>query len=360
MENQLWGKTADGEDVFVYELCGAKGMRVRVMNYGANLLALEVPLPDGTSRDVLLGYENLEDYFDNPPCYGCTVGRNANRIGGAQFTLHGKTYELDKNDGENNLHSGFHPLHKRIWKTENQTENAITFSYDSPNGDMGFPGAMKIDVTYTLTDNALVIDYHAKANADTVFNPTNHSYFNLKGQGNGNILDHTLTIYADMMTPTDEASIPHGEMRSLENMPLDFRTTTVVGARINDDYDQLNYASGYDHNYVLRKDSGLNSAEFSTAKSAVSHAATLAAPDRSLVMDVYTDCPGLQLYTGNFISEDETGKGGVHYPSRGGIALETQHFPNCLNVPSFPQSIIKANEDAYTRTVYQFHAEDNS
>lgn len=352
---EIIGKTKDGQDIKAYDIRGAKGLSFKVMNLGAVILSSSVPVKGTESRDVDLGFENIEDYFTNGPDFGAVVVRHANRIGGAEFTLNGVKYTLAKNDGDNNLHSGTDYMFCRIYETVKESENSITFGIDSPDGDQGFPGAMRIEVTYTVSDNnELIIDYYAKSDKDTVFNPTNHRYSNLKGAGKGTITDHILQINADRMTYADEASIPNGEIRDLTGTPLDFRTAEVIGKRIDDDYDELNYAHGYDHNYILNKDSASERPEYAHHGKKVTFAAALTSPDKDLTMEVYTDMPGIQVYSGNFLTGSEIGKGGIPYKRRDGIALETQYFPNAINVDSFEKPVIKADEPFYSRTVYKF------
>ncbi len=357
MDTKIIGKTKANEDIICYSIKDPNGsMRVSVLNYGATTYEIFVKDKNGVEKDVTLGYGNVEEYFDTTTYYGMTIARNANRIGGAHFTLNGESYDLDKNDNGNNLHSGSDSLCRRIWKVGEHKDDSITFFYDSPDKDMGFGGNMHIDVTYTVRDNAMVIDYHAKSDKDTVFNPTNHAYFNLKGQAEGTILDHKLVIYADEMTYADEVSIPDGTIRKVEGTPFDFRNAKLIGQEIDNDYDMLNFARGYDHNFVLRGDKEEASKKFDAHGKSLIHVAKLIAPEDALVMDVYSDLPGVQLYAGNYMEEGSNGKNGKTYSRRGGVALETQYFPNAVNVPAFEQPIIKANEDVYTRTVYAFKA----
>ncbi len=358
MEKKLWGKTKDNEDIYVYDLTNGNGMTATCMNYGAILLTLLVPDSKGNTADVVLGYEHLKDYFDNNPNYGCCVGRHANRIGNARFTLNGVTYELDKNDGKNNLHSGFHPLHKRIWEVSFRNDdgsyetdvtkakgNTITFTYLSPDMDQGFPGNLEFRMTYTLCeDNSIRMDYYGISDQDTVFNPTNHSYFNLSGHDSGDILSHELTVYADSFTYADEESIPDGTIRKVAGTPMDFRKPKAVGRDIHEDYDQLIWAKGYDHNYIINPDND----------ETMTQAATLHDPASGRTMEVYTTLPGMHVYCGNYMT-DEIGKGGYHYQMRGGICFETQYYPNALNVPSFVQPIIKAGVPGESSTIYKFH-----
>ena len=342
------GVTKDGRDILSVEIKNASGMTACIMNYGANLLKLV--LRDGT--DVVLGYEDISDYFDNSPYYGCTVARNANRIGGAAFDLGGVHYELEKNDnGHNSLHSGSETLAKQLWEITSESEASVTFSYDSPDGQMGFPGNCRISVTYTLTDSdALVLDYRATSDADTIFNPTNHSYFNLNGLDGSTILSHRLMIDADTFTYADEESIPDGTIREVAGTPMDFRDFHEIGEWVDDDYDVLNFAGGYDHNWCLNQDT--IEPEFSEPDMDVYFAASVEAAGRHL--DVYTSLPGVQVYVGNYMDPAEVMKGGKHFVKRGGVALETQYFPNAVNVPAFEQPVLRAGETARSRTVYKF------
>ena len=368
MEQKILGETPDGEAIMEYTLKDAGGtLTASVMNYGATLLSLTVTDRSGNEKDVVLGHTQVGDYFTSPTYYGMTVARYANRIGGGTFTLDGKTYHTDKNDGNNTNHSGFHPLCHRIWQTTDTAEDKITFSCDSPDGDMGFGGNMHIDVTYSLKDNALFVDYHVRADADTVFNPTNHSYFNLKGHGNGDVLDHSMIVYADEMTFANAESLPDGSIRKVANTPFDFRAEKSLGQEIDADYDMIAFGKGYDHNYVLRGDrddfanaqsvantDGKTAAALPLFHETLSRAVTLIAPDRSLFLDVYTDLPGVQIYTGNYIEDGSAGKDGKTYVRRGGVAIETQFYPNAVNIPTFPQPRIQKDRDYYSRSIYRF------
>ncbi|MCR5452680.1 MAG: galactose mutarotase [Lachnospiraceae bacterium] len=356
MDKSFWGRTQDDDDVYRYTIKGKKGIAAVVTNYGAILTELYVPVQGGGTRDIALGYRRLEDYFENNPNFGATIGRHANRIGGAAFDLNGKHYELAKNDNDkNNLHSGPDGYHKRVWEVTDETDYSITFHLDSPDMDQGYPGNLGIDVTYTVTDdNALIIDYHGISDADTIFNPTNHSYFNLNGHDAGSILDHILSLEADEFTYADEYSIPDGTVRDVTGTPMDFREPTALGDRIDTDYDVLNFAGGYDHNYILNRDDGLRTPSFDDNGLTLYHAASVTTPSKDITMEVYTDLPGIQLYAGNYITSSEVGKDGKNYDKRYGFCLETQYYPNAINIPSFPQPVIKAGEDRFTRTVYKF------
>ena len=304
MTTTTLGKTKDNKDLISVEIQNRNGMKAKTLNFGANLMELHVPSRNGETTDVVLGFKNVNDYEDNEAYYGCTVARNANRIGGAAFDLNGKHYTLENNDNGNNLHSGSGTLAKKIWGIKKTTNNSVTYSYSSPDMDMGFPGAMELEVTYELTDtNALVIRYKGISNQDTIFNPTNHSYFNLDGQTGESVLDHYLTLDADYFTWADEASIPDGTIKSVKETPMDFTKPKTLKERIDKKYDQLQFAGGYDHNYCLNQSQVAT--EFSTASHPVFFAAKLENPAQTRAMYVYTDMPGIQLYTGNYMKPHE-------------------------------------------------------
>ncbi len=316
---------------------------MEVTDFGATLYSLIVPDKDENPIDVVLGYDSTEEYMGpSGTGFGATIGRNGNRIGKAEFTLNGKTYQLDKNNNGNNLHSGLDYYHYRMWTVKETTENSITLSLHSPDGDQGFPGNFDVDVTYTLTDdNELKIDYNGAADADTVINMTNHSYFNLNGHASGNILEHELWVDADAFTATDDKLIPTGEIRLVEGSPMDFREKKLVGRDIDEDYDALNYAGGYDHNWCLN-----NNGEF---KKVIEISSDLS----GITMEVYTDLPGVQIYAGNFLVS-EPGKSGATYKKRQGICFETQHYPDAINHDNFPSPVVKKGEVYKTTTVYKF------
>ncbi len=344
---EVFGQTQDGKTAYLYTITNNNGMTAKFTDFGANLVALEVPDRDGNPCDVVLGFEKLEGYFSNAANLGATIGRHANRIGGASFVLNGKTYELDKNDGRNNLHGGFDGYHKRLWETdtyEDELGQTIAFTLNSPDGDQGFPGNLEVQVRYIITDdNCVIIEYNGECDQDTVLNMTNHTYFNLSGHASGTILDHKVWIDADEFTYADEESIPNGEIRKVEGTPMDFRVAKVVGDEIDADYDQLKYGSGYDHNWVLK-----------TKEDEISLVASLESEVSGIYMETYTDLPGMQFYAGNFVNEQNYGKNGVKYGARSGLCFETQYFPNAINVPSFKQPVTKAGEVYNTTTVYKF------
>lgn len=347
IDKEFFGQTGDGKTASIYTIKNSNGMMAKFTDFGAILVSLYVPDKDGNVEDVVLGFDNLEDYFVNEPNFGATIGRHANRIGGARFTINGTEYELDKNDGNNNLHGGFNGYHKRLWEArsyEDENGQSIEFTYESADMDQGFPGNLKVSVTYTVTDdNEIKITYNAVPDKDTVINLTNHSYFNLAGQGSGTILDQLAWIDADEMTFADEESIPNGEIRKVAGTPMDFNTPKKVGRDIEEDYDQLNWGKGFDHNWVLKTKNG-----------EMSLVASLYDEKSGRFMEVFTDLPGIQFYTGNFLDGTLTGKDGAKYIRRSGLCFETQYFPNAINVPSFAQPVTKAGETYHTVTVYKF------
>lgn len=343
MEHRSFGKTRCGKDATLYTLRNQNGMVMEVSDFGATLYALLVPDGKGGLVDVVLGYDTPADYeAAKGTFFGATVGRNANRIGGAAFSLNGKTCVLDRNDGRNNLHSGFDFYNTRLWDLAGVTEASITFSLHSPDGDQGYPGALDIDVTYTLTaDNAVRIDYRACPHADTVVNLTNHSYFNLNGHASGSIVKHTLWVDADHFTRTDAESIPTGEITPVEGTPMDFRVKKEIGRDIDADYEAVVFGKGYDHNCCLN-----NGGKFALV-------AEMTGDRSGLTMQVYTDLPGMQIYSGNFLTV-EPGKQGAVYRHRQGMCFETQHWPDAVNHPNFPSPVCRAGQTWRSTTVYQF------
>ena len=338
MESRYFGKTKLGEDATLYTLRNGSGMVMTVSDYGATLHSLLVPVGNEL-RDVVLGYDDALGY-DSPSgtYFGATIGRNSNRIGGAAFTLNGKRYTLPDNDNGNNLHSGPDGFSHRLWQVKDITPNTITFAIHSPDGDQGYPGNLDAEVTYTLTeDNSVHLSYRAKADADTVINLTNHSYFNLNGHKSGDILGHKVWIDSDFFTDADAASIPTGEILPVEGTPMDFRTPKAIGRDLGEDYDALKLQGGYDHNFEVFTDP----------------CAILSDPFSGRTMAVSTDLPGVQFYSGNFL-EGEIGKDGVSYCFRGGICLETQYYPNAVNHPEWPQPFCKAGQRYHTVTKYIF------
>jgi aldose 1-epimerase len=351
-EPEPFGTTTDGTPVEVYTLRNSKGMEARVTNYGGIILSLMVPDRDGKLADVVLGYDSISGYLKESPYFGAIIGRYGNRIAGGHFTLDGKEYTLAQNDGSNHLHGGIKGFDKVVWHAEpfdRDGGRGLVFTYTSPNGEEGYPGTLQARVTYTLTDdNELIFDYHATTDQATPVNLTQHSYFNLAGAGNGDILNHVVTINADRFTPVDSTLIPTGELRSVEGTPFDFRTPTPIGARINEADQQLVFGKGYDHNFVLNKTGDASQPTL---------AAKVVEPTTGRVMEVRTTEPGLQFYSGNFLDGSLIGKNGVAYKHRYGFAMETQHFPDSPNQPNFPSTILQPGQDYNSRTVYTFSTE---
>ncbi len=347
ISSRVFGKMPSGESVDLYTLRNTKGAEVDITNYGGRVVSLKVPDRSGAMADIVLGFDDLEGYLKPEPYFGAIVGRYGNRIGHAQFTLDGVVYKLAKNDGDNSLHGGNRGFDKAVWTAKPGTGASLELTYLSKDGEEGYPGNLTAKVVYTLTENnELAIDYSATTDKDTVLNLTNHSYFNLAGQGTGDILDHRVTIYADRFTPVDKGLIPTGELRPVQGTPLDFRQPHAIGERINDPDEQLKFARGYDQNFVLnRRGAGM------------AQAAKVTDPKSGRVMEVLTDQPGLQFYTGNFLDGTIHGKGGKVYPQRSAFCMETQHFPDSPNHPDFPSVVLKPGSEYHTTTIYRFSAE---
>lgn len=342
MEQFTYGTDAIGNDGTVYVLENKKGMKVEVLDFGAMVAKIEVPDKDGNLVDVVLGYDDVKGYEEGTYFFGAPVGRSANRIGGAAFTINDKAYALADNNDGNNLHSGLDFYHCRMWNVKCAGDNTITFSLHSPDGDQGYPGNADIEITYTLTeDNELRITYDAVSDADTIMNLTNHSYFNLDGHASGDVLEQKIWLDSDSYTRADAKSIPTGEIVSVEDTPMDFRAGRVIGEDIDADYEATILGAGYDHNWVLKTDG--------TYKLIGS----LSSEESGIKMEVYTDLPGVQVYTGNFI-DNEIGKNGVVYIRRAGVCFETQFFPDAIHHENFQSPILKAGEKYHTVTGYKF------
>jgi aldose 1-epimerase len=345
VKKQDFGRTTEQEPVEIYTLTNANGAEARIMTYGGTVVSLKVPDRNGKLGDVVLGYDSLDGYLKNSPFFGAIIGRYGNRIGKARFSLDGKEYSLPKNDGENTLHGGTKGYDKVVWKASEAKSSdgvALSLSYLSKDGDQGFPGNLSVTVVYTLTNkNELRVEYWATTDKNTVVNLTHHSYFNLAGQGS--ILDHELMIGASRFTPVDSGLIPTGELRPVKGTPMDFTQPTKIGARIDQQYEQLALGRGYDHNWVLNNNSGK-----------LARAATVYEPTTGRVMEVFTTEPGMQFYSGNFLDGSITGKGGQVYNKRFGFCLETQHFPDSPNKPAFPSTVLKPGQKYHTLTVYKF------
>ena len=347
VEEQPFGTTKEGKKITLYTLTNSQHMEIRAMNYGAIIVSLRVPDRKGQVADIVLGHDTLEGYFDNSPHLGGLVGRYANRIANGSFTLDGVKYSLAKNNGPNTLHGGIKGFDQAVWQgTPLKGKTGVAFSYLSPDGEEGFPGNLRVKVTYSLTEaNELVINYEATTDKPTVLNLSQHSYFNLAGEGTGNILDHEVMINADRFTPVDSTMIPTGELRPVKGTPLDFTTETKVGARIDDNYEQLVLGKGYDHNFrINRKAAGLVLA------------ARAYEPASGRLMEISTDQPGVQFYTGNFLDGTVTGKQGHVYKQRYGLCFETQHFPDSPNHPEFPSTVLRPGQTFHSRTIFKFSA----
>jgi aldose 1-epimerase len=331
-----FGTLPDGTAVEVYTLTNAAGLEVRAITYGATIVSLKTPDRAGRLGDIVLGHDQLAGYLDKSPYFGAIVGRYGNRIAKARFTLDGKTYALAANNGPNHLHGGVRGFDKVVWKAQ-------PFADTSPDGEEGYPGNLTAMVTYTLTEaNELKVDYEITTDKATPHNLTQHSYFNLTS-GAGDILGHLMTINAAHFTPVDATLIPTGEIAPVEGTPFDFRTETAIGARINDPHEQIKRGGGYDHNFVLSR----------TGEGLVK-AASVYEPQSGRTLEVATTEPGMQVYSGNFLDGSITGKGGVKYAHRTGFCLETQHFPDSPNRPSFPSTILRPGETYRSQTVFTF------
>jgi len=352
-----FGKMPDGKPVEIFTLTSANGMEVRTMPYGAIVVSMRVPDRGGNIGDVTLGFDNFDDYIvKKPPYFGAIAGRYANRIAKGRFTLDGKTYRLAINNAPNHLHGGVVGFDKRLWHAEPTERNGIAgvvYTLTSADGDEGYPGTVIATVTYSVSSaNALTIDFEATTDRPTPVNLTNHTYFNLAGEGRGDILAHVLTIDADRFTPVDDTLIPNGAMVPVGDTPFDFRTPTAIGARIDADDVQIRRGSGYDHNWVLN---GASSSGASGGGSpAVSHAAHVVDPVSGRTLDVSTTEPGMQFYTGNFLDGTIHGKAGHAYVRRGGFCLETQHFPDSPNHANFPSTIVRPGTPYRSQTVFAF------
>lgn len=343
--SEVWGKTAEGTEVMLFTLTNAKGAEARITNYGGILVSLKMPDKAGQFADVVLGFDTLEPYLGKHPHFGCLTGRYANRIGDASFSLDGVTYEVTANSGRNHIHGGRNAFDKKVWEASVLADKkGIELRYTSADGEEGFPGKLDSTVTYSLSeDNALRIEYKAVTDKPTVVNLTNHSYFNLAGEGSGDILDHELTIPADSFTATDDSLISTGEIQSVLGTALDFTTPHKIGERIGVPFKPLQQGLGYDHNYVLNG-TGLK------------WAAKVKDPKSGRVMEVQTTDPGVQLYTGNHLKNVQ-GKGGHVYESRHGFCLETQKFPDSPNKPQFPSAALRPGETYLHTTIFKFSAE---
>ncbi|MCE9534559.1 MAG: galactose mutarotase [Planctomycetes bacterium] len=343
IEKSSYGETPDGEEVDLYTLTNAKGMKVKIITYGGIITELWTPDRDGKLADVVLGHDNLKSYLDGHPYFGAIVGRVANRVARGKFTLDGKEYTLLQNNGPNALHGGKKGFDKVVWKATvgEGKKPSLTLKYESKDGEEGYPGKLDVQVVYTLNENQLSVNYSATTNKATPVNLTQHSYFNLAGHNAGEIRDHQLQIFASKYTPTDETLIPTGNIDSVKGTPYDFMEPQVIGKRFGD---LKGEPVGYDTNYVLRE----------SKNKEPQLAAKVVEPTSGRVMEVYTTEPGIQFYTGNFLNGKDKGKGGVVYKQYAGFCLEAQHFPDSVNQKGFPSVILKPGETYTQMTIYSF------
>lgn len=348
MEVAGFGQTEEGP-AQLYILKNKNGMQVEITNYGGIITRLLAPDKNGQLADIVLGFDKLEGYQKDHPYFGAIIGRYGNRIAKGKFTIDGQEYTLAANNGANALHGGPMGFHKRLWQAREITREGyvgLELNRASPDMEEGYPGTLAATVRYLLNDNnELLIEYEATTDKPTVVNLTNHSYFNLKGAGKGDILGHELMIAADHFTPVDSALIPTGELRPVEGSPFDFRTPRPIGERVNADDEQIRFGLGYDHNFVLRRE-----------RPGLELAATLYEPASGRLMEVLTTEPGIQFYCGNFLDGSHIGKGGIPYNYRTGLCLETQHYPDSPNQPAFPPTVLRPGEKYETKTAYRFSA----
>lgn len=345
-----FSKQIDGKETMLCVLTNKKGAEVTITNYGAKIVSLMVPDRSGKLTDVVTGHNTIDEYLVSEEAYfGAVCGRYGNRIAGGKFTLDGVVYDkLAINNGPNSLHGGLKGFNSVVWDVKRIDEQTVELKYTSADGEEGFPGKLDTTVTYYLSNgNEVVIMYHAVTDKPTVLNLTNHSYFNLSGQGDPSVYDHDLTINADYYLPTDETAIPYGPKAPVENTPMDFRKPHKVGARIDQDFEALNFGKGYDHTYILNKEE----------ENGLTFCARCLSPKTGIVMETYTTQPGVQLYTGNWMTGNFVGKNGQRYPARAALCLETQHFPDSPNKPEYPSTVLRPGEVFQSKTIYKFSIE---
>ena len=339
----------EGKQTALYVLSNAAGAELCITNYGAKIVSLMVPDRDGKLTDVVTGHKSIADYLTSEePYFGAICGRYGNRIAKGRFEIDGTVYDqLAINNGPNSLHGGLKGFNAKVWDATQKDTQTIELQLISPDGEEGFPGELHTTVTYQLTDdNEVIISYRAVTTKPTVLNLTNHSYFNLSGAGDPYVGDHLLQINADYYLPTDETAIPYGPKEKVEGTPMDFRTPHTVGERINDDFEQLRFGKGYDHTYILNKEG-----------KELLFCARCSSPKTGIVMETFTTEPGVQLYTGNWMTGNFEGKPGQRYPERAALCLETQHFPDSPNKPEYPSTLLRPGETFLSTTIYQFSVE---
>ncbi|OPZ13202.1 MAG: Aldose 1-epimerase precursor [Bacteroidetes bacterium ADurb.BinA261] len=343
---EAFAKNVDGKQTGLYVLTNSNGCELAITNYGAKIVALIVPDRSGNFVDVVTGHDSIDDYLTSEePYFGAVCGRTANRIAKGKFTLDGKEYTLAINNGPNNLHGGIKGFNAVVWDVLDIENSRIRLHYLSPDGEEGFPGNLSVTVTYTLTDeNAVEIDYRAETDQATILNLTNHSYFNLSGAGDPTIGDHLLRLMADTYLPTDETAIPYGKPEPVRGTPMDFTEVHTIGERINDDFQQLVFGNGYDHNFILNKQHPDDYV----------YAGMLQSPKTGIVMEMYTSQPGVQMYTGNWMTGNLVGKKGQRYPARSAVCFETQHYPDSIHHPEYPSIILRPGDIFESKTTYKF------
>lgn len=352
VKKTIFGKTPEGKTVYLYTLTNARGAEVSISNYGGIIVSWLVPDREGKMDDVVLGYKTLDEYIANSPYFGAIVGRYGNRIAQGKFSIDGNNYKLATNDKENHLHGGLKGFDKQVWRGEEFIDKngpGVVLRRLSRDAEEGYPGNLQAEVRYQLAadDNSLRIDYRAATDKPTPVNLTNHSYFNLAGEGSGSILKHELTLNADRFTPVDAGLIPSGELQPVEGTPLDFRRSTAIGARIAADDEQLRRGGGYDHNWVLNADKEKKPDELTPA-------VRVCEPASGRVLEISTTEPGIQFYSGNFLDGSNVGKRGKAYEHRSGFCLEPQHFPDSPNQPEFPATILRPGEEYRSTSIYRF------
>ena len=347
LQKRSFGKTRAGEAVDLFTITNTNGLEASITNFGGIVVSLKVPDRAGKIADVVLGFDTLDGYLGDNPYFGAIVGRYGNRIAKGRFTLNGKEYKLATNNGPNHLHGGIKGFNKVVWQAQSIGDSGLKLTYVSKDGEEGYPGTLTATVEYTLTDaNELKISYLATTDKDTIVNLTNHSYFNLAGEGSSDVLGHGMVIHADRFTPVDATLIPTGDLRPVAGTPFDFRQSHTIGERINSSDEQMKFGGGYDHNFVVNGAAGT-----------LRPAARVLEPKSGRVMEVLTTEPGVQFYSGNFLDGSNKGKGGKQYNRRYAFCLETQHFPDSPNHPKFPSTTLKPGQKYQTTTVYKFSTE---
>ena len=341
-------KEVNGKAIDLYTLKNANGVVAQITNFGGKVVNLWTPDKDGNFDDIVLGFDNIDDYLVTSEKYfGSLIGRYGNRIANGQFSLNDTVYTLAQNNGENALHGGIVGYNNVVWDADQKDDQTLVLTYLSADGEEGYPGNLEVKVQYQLTDdNELKIEYWATTDKATPINLTHHSFFNLKGEGNGTVNDHIVQINADKYTPVDAGLIPTGELAPVEGTPMDFREPTAIGARIYADFEQLKFGNGYDHNWVLN-----------AADEGLTFAAKVKEPETGRTMEVYTNEPGMQFYGGNFLDGTVSGKKGLPYVFRGAFCMETQHFPDSPNKPEFPSTILEPGDEYYSICVYKYGVE---